>query len=100
MSTHALLLDYYTAAIVYYHGIITVCDGDAEINRIAFDWFDYFSIKCAAVGDISTMPHSNCRLISIQLLLLVCRNSLMGFKIKQSRDQSADHQFLFTNTVL
>lgn len=56
MSTHALLLDYYIAAIVYYHGIITACDGDAEINSIAFDWFDYFSIKRAAVGEISTLP--------------------------------------------
>lgn len=100
MSTHALLLDYYTAAIVYYRGIITACDGDAEINSTAFDWFDYFSIKCAAVGDFSTLPLLNCRLISIQLLLLVCRYSLMGFKIKQSRGQSADHQFSFKNTVL
>lgn len=99
MSTHALLLDYYTAAIVSYHGIITVCHGDAEIKSIAFDWFDYFSIKCAAVGDISTPPRSNCGLISIRLLLLVCRYSLIGFKIKQSRGQSADHQFSFKNTV-
>lgn len=97
MSTHALLLDYYSAATVYYHGIITACDGDAEINIIAFD---YFSIKCAAVGDISTLPHSNRRLISIQLLLLVCRYSLTGFRIKQLRGQSADHQSSFKNTVL
>lgn len=70
-----------TAFIFYHDKIIPDCDRD--VIGITIDCFDYFAIKRAAMGDLSTLARKNCALISIQLLFLfglqVSGLSFIGF---------------------